>query len=152
MRSTLSTIFTRPYSKWFFSFSFSTKCSEWEIFSWEDQFKTFMEKFSISIHREFYVREINQPTCGKRGFKIMAEVPLIEIDLLINYSRIISYWDGNYLWLNSITLCTFLQHANTILLSPTRFRCGLECTHCIPCRGTVIKRGVLSMTLNCIWW
>ena len=42
--STLSTIFTRSCTKWFPSFSFSTKFSEWRYFE-ENQVKTFGQNF-----------------------------------------------------------------------------------------------------------
>ena len=73
--SSTSTIFTRPFTKWFSSFSFSTKCSEWQT--------DFLKK----IRWKSYL--IN----GKNWFKITVNIQLIEINSLLNYS-----------WINSILL------------------------------------------------
>ena len=63
-------------------FSFSTKSSEC---SQEDQVKKLVKDFLNSKPAEFYLRGINQIN-GKKGFKIIVNVLLTEINLLLNYS------------------------------------------------------------------
>ena len=56
---TLGIIFSRPYTRWFPYFSFSTKCSEWQKIS-QEQVKMFAENLLSSKPAEFYLRGINK--------------------------------------------------------------------------------------------
>ena len=74
-RLVCSIIFTRSCTKWFSSFSFFTKWSEWQKTCWAWNQLNFTREESTS-------HLIN----GKSWFKIMADILLIEINTLFNYS------------------------------------------------------------------
>ena len=78
--------FTRLCTKWFSSFWFSTKCSEWQdflkIFRWKCLWKILWAWNQLNFTcEESTIYLIN----GKRWFKIMVNIPLIKIDSLLNY-------------------------------------------------------------------
>ena len=83
--STSSPIFTRRCSKWFNSFSFFTKCSEWKtLFSKKIRSK-YSWKTSWAQNQMIFTSEESD---GKMRFKIMANMVLIEINSSLNYLRI----------------------------------------------------------------
>ena len=81
-----STILSRSYTKKFPFFSFSTKCSEWQKFSQEDQVKMLVENFLYLKPVEFYLRGINK--LPRRWFKIIPNILLTKINSLLNSSWI----------------------------------------------------------------
>ena len=78
-RRLCSTIFTRRCTKWSLSFSFSTKCSEWQNEFLKIRWKCLGKSSCAQNQLKFTWEEsTNNMINGKKWFKIMANILLID--------------------------------------------------------------------------
>ena len=86
--SILFTLFIRHCTKWYTSLSFLTKCFEGENFSQEDRGKRLWITCGARNQLNFtWEKSSSSLINGKRWFKIMVNIILIEINSLLNYSQ-----------------------------------------------------------------